>query len=119
MSGPDAWDGDLAALLREVDGWAAGLARTLDELARERLEGTDATGAVRARVSGTGRLTGLDIDARGLRDLDHEGVAWAVKEAVAAARSALGDRLTELTGGPVDGATDPLAAHVERVMREG
>ncbi|MFC5815489.1 YbaB/EbfC family nucleoid-associated protein [Nonomuraea harbinensis] len=111
-------EGDLAALLREMDGWTARVTGMLEELARERLEGADASGVVRARVSGTGRLLGLDIDARGLRDLDHERLAEAVKEAVGAARTAMGDRLAELTGDPAS-AADPLAPHVERVMREG
>lgn len=112
-------EGDLAGLLREVDAWSARIARTLDELAAERLDGADAVGAVRARVSGTGRLLALDIDGRRLRGLDHEQLAEAVKEAVGAARAALNDRLTELAPGPPAGDADPLGTHVRRVMREG
>lgn len=112
-------EGDLAALLREVNGWTAGLSGTLDELARETFDGTDAGGTVRARISGAGRLLKLDIDAKGLRALDHVELAEAVKEAVGAAHAALGDQLTELTGETSGDAADPLAAHVERVIREG
>jgi DNA-binding protein YbaB len=113
-------EGDLGRLLRELDAWNERLARTLGELGAERVDGTDANGVVRARVTGTGRLAGLHIDPRGLRGLDHAGLAAAVMEAVAAARAALGERLTELTGPPPDGDPgDPLAGHVERVIREG
>ncbi|QYC38709.1 hypothetical protein Nocox_05410 [Nonomuraea coxensis DSM 45129] len=116
-------EGDVPGLLREMNAWSAGVAGALDELSRERLEGTDASGAVRVRVSGTGRLLGMRLDPKGLRELDHERLAAAVMEAVAAAHGALGDRLEDLTAGlsgrPAGGADDPLAAHVERVMREG
>jgi DNA-binding protein YbaB len=117
-------EGDVAGLLREISAWTGALTGALDELARERLEGSDAAGVVRARVSGDGRLLGLSIDARGLRDLDHVRLAEAVKEAIGAARTAMGDRLTELTAGLTgaseqDGGGDPLAPHIERVLREG
>ncbi|MEW9546964.1 YbaB/EbfC family nucleoid-associated protein [Nonomuraea sp. NPDC050783] len=119
-------DGDLAGLLREVEGWSARVAGTLDELGRERLEGVDARGAVRARVAGTGRLLGLHLDPRKLRELDHVQLAEAVKEAVGAARAGIAERLAELTGDPAGpgapahgGVADPLADHVRRVMREG
>ncbi|HEX4812434.1 MAG TPA: YbaB/EbfC family nucleoid-associated protein [Nonomuraea sp.] len=118
-------EGDVAGLLREVNAWTGALTSALEELAGERLEGTDAAGVVRARVSGTGRLLGLSIDARGLRGLDHVQLAQAVKEAVGAARVAMGDRLTELTtglggpGGLTQDGGDPLAPHIERVLREG
>ncbi|MEV0628265.1 YbaB/EbfC family nucleoid-associated protein [Nonomuraea wenchangensis] len=116
-------EGDVPGLLREMNAWSARIAGTLDELAAERMEGRDASGAVLARVSGTGRLLGLHLDSRRLRELDHVRLAGAVMEAVAAARGALGERLEELTAalsGPDGGGPDdPLAAHVERVMREG
>ncbi|MCK2221303.1 YbaB/EbfC family nucleoid-associated protein [Actinomadura sp. ATCC 31491] len=116
-------DGDVAGLLRELDGWSARIAGTLDELAAARMEGADASGAVRARVAGTGRLLDLRIDAKGLRELDHLRLAAAVMEAVGAARAAAGERLEELTAGLAGprpaGPEDPLAAHVQRVMREG
>jgi DNA-binding protein YbaB len=118
-------EGDVAGLLREIDQWTGALAKTLDDLARERLEGADERGVVRARVSGAGRLLGLTIDARGLRGLDHVQLAAAVMEAIGTARTAMGDRLTELTAGltgpewsPRDGS-DPLAPHIQRVLREG
>ncbi|TMR96940.1 YbaB/EbfC family nucleoid-associated protein [Nonomuraea basaltis] len=118
-------EGDVTKLLREVNGWTDALNRTLEELAQERLEGMDGTGAVRARVSGAGgRLLGLTIDPRTMRNLDHVELAQAVMEAVTAARAAMGDRLTEFTTGlgvpaaPESGA-DPLAPHVQRVLREG
>ncbi|MEV4287128.1 YbaB/EbfC family nucleoid-associated protein [Nonomuraea bangladeshensis] len=116
-------EGDVPGLLREVNAWSARIAGALGELSGERMEGTDASGAVRARVSGTGRLLGLHLDAKKLRELDHVRLAEAVKEAVAAAQGSLGERLEELTAalsGPYGGGPDdPLAAHVERVMREG
>ncbi|MGW2145911.1 YbaB/EbfC family nucleoid-associated protein [Nonomuraea bangladeshensis] len=116
-------EGDVPGLLREVNAWSARIAGALDELSGERMEGTDASGGVRARVSGTGRLLGLHLDAKKLRELDHVRLAEAVREAVAAAQGSLGERLEELTAalsGPYGGGPDdPLAAHVERVMREG
>ncbi|MFB4282574.1 MULTISPECIES: YbaB/EbfC family nucleoid-associated protein [unclassified Nonomuraea] len=118
-------EGDLAGLLREINDWTGTLASRMDDLAREHLEGADAGGVVRARVSGAGRLLGLSIDGRGLRDLDHVQLAEAVKEAIGAAHAAMGERLTELTaelsGLEASGraAQDPLAPHVQRVMREG
>ncbi|MFI7616273.1 YbaB/EbfC family nucleoid-associated protein [Nonomuraea terrae] len=115
-------EGDVAGLLRHVNDWAGVLNERLTTLAREHLDGRDRTGAVRARVSGAGRLVGLTIDPRGLRHLDNVQLAQAVMEAIAAARSAMGDRLTELTAdlaGPDLPDGDPLAPHVERLLREG
>ncbi|MEV5495069.1 YbaB/EbfC family nucleoid-associated protein [Nonomuraea fuscirosea] len=117
-------EGDLAGLVREVTAWTAALGGALDELARERMEGADAREVVRARVSGTGGLLGLSIDARRLRDLDHVELAEAVKQAIGAAKGAMGERLTELTEGlsgrdPSLPGGDPLAPHIERVLREG
>ncbi|WP_188191138.1 YbaB/EbfC family nucleoid-associated protein [Nonomuraea sp. SYSU D8015] len=118
-------EGDVTGLLREINEWTGALNRTMDDLARERLEGADERGIVRAKISGTGRLLGLTIDSRGLNDLDHVQLAAAVMEAVGAARAAMGDRLTELMSdlvGPEWSAQpgeDPLASHIQRVLREG
>ncbi|TMR07578.1 YbaB/EbfC family nucleoid-associated protein [Nonomuraea turkmeniaca] len=118
-------EGDLAGLLREINEWTGTLAGRMNDLAQERLEGTDAGGVVRARVSGAGRLLGLAIDSRGLRGLDNVQLAEAVKEAIGAAHTAMGDRLTELMAdlpgadASAQAAGDPLAPHIARVLREG
>ncbi|MGW0801891.1 YbaB/EbfC family nucleoid-associated protein [Nonomuraea sp. NPDC002799] len=119
-------EGDVGGLLRQVNAWSAAMAGRLEDLKRERLEGTDEKGVVRARISGEGRLAGLTIDPRGLRDLDNLQLAQAVMGAIGAAHAAMGERLTELTadlagpGQQFDPAGgDPLAAHIERVLREG
>ncbi|MGI5283946.1 YbaB/EbfC family nucleoid-associated protein [Nonomuraea polychroma] len=118
-------EGDLSGLLREVNDWTNTLNGKMNDLARERMEGADADGVVRARVSGAGRLLGLTIDSRGLRELDHVQLAEAVKEAIGAAHAAMGDRLTELMA-DLPGADalaqagdDPLAPHIARVLRGG
>ena len=117
---------DVDGLLRETDGWARTLAGALGELEEERLAGADPSEVVRAEVSGTGRLRGLSIDPRGLRDLDHVQRAQAVCAAIAAAHLAMGERLTEVvqdvTGRAPDttgteGATDPLDGHIRNVLR--
>ncbi|MGW4802228.1 YbaB/EbfC family nucleoid-associated protein [Nonomuraea sp. NPDC004297] len=118
-------EGDVAGLLREINDLTGRLAGGMAELAHERLEGADASGAVRVCVSGAGRLLALQIDGRGLRKLDHVQLADAVKEAIGAAHVAMGERLTglmtELTGpGPAPQVgQDPLAPYIERVLREG
>ncbi|MFI7698244.1 YbaB/EbfC family nucleoid-associated protein [Nonomuraea sp. NPDC049480] len=118
-------EGDVGRLVREINEWTGTLTRTLNDLAHEQLDGTDERGVVRARISGAGRLLGLTIDSRGLRDLDHVQLAEAVKEAIGAAHGTMGDRLTELTAGLVDprwttpDGGDPLASHIQRVLREG
>lgn len=126
MSDVDAFaaagEGDVASLVRRANEWASALDERLATLAREQLDGADRTGTVRARVSGAGRLVGLTIDPRGLRDLDEVQVAQAVMEAIGAAHSGMGERLTELTAdlaGPDVPARDPLAPHIERLLREG
>lgn len=115
-------EGDVAGLVRRVQAWAGTLDERLASLARERLDGTDRTGTVRARISGDGRLTGLAIDPRGLRGLDHVQLAQAVMEAIGAAHSIMGDRLDELTadlsGPDAVPAADPLARHIDRLLRE-
>jgi DNA-binding protein YbaB len=117
---------DVDGLLRETDGWARARARALGELEEERLAGADPSKVVRAEVAGTGRLRGLSIDPRRLRDLDHVQLAQAVCEAIAAAHLAMGDRLTQvvqdLTGRAPDtagteGAADPLDGHIRNVLR--
>ncbi|MEV0591872.1 YbaB/EbfC family nucleoid-associated protein [Nonomuraea cavernae] len=112
-------EGDLPGLLREVESWLGSLTGALEEMREVRLEGTDSTGVVRAEVSGVGRLVGLSIDPRGLRDLDHVELAEAVRAAIVAAHLAMGERLTEVTGGlagPTSG-DDPLDSHVRNVLR--
>ncbi|SDH82496.1 YbaB/EbfC family nucleoid-associated protein [Nonomuraea jiangxiensis] len=118
-------EGDVNGLLREVNEWTGALAGAMEGLSREELEGVDETGVVHVKVSGEGRLLRLNIDPRGLRDLDHVQLAAAVKQAIGAAHTAMGDRLTELTAhltGPqtsVPDGGDPLAPHIERLLREG
>lgn len=118
--------GDVDAILREADGWARTLAGAMGELAEERLVGADPSGVVRAEVAGHGRLRGLSIDPRGLRDMDHVQVAQAVQEAIVAAHLAMGERLSEvvqdLTGkAPGDADTelpaDPLDGYIRDVLR--
>ena len=114
---------DVDGLLRETDDWARTLTGALGELADERLAGADPSEVVSAEVSGTGRLRGLSIDPRGLRDLDHVQLAQAVCAAIAAAHLAMGERLTEvvqdLTGRAPDttGTADPLDGHIRNVLR--
>ncbi|MEU4226751.1 YbaB/EbfC family nucleoid-associated protein [Nonomuraea sp. NPDC026600] len=117
---------DVDGLLRETDGWARTLAGALGELEQERLAGAEPSEVVRAEVSGTGRLRGLSIDPRGLRDLDHVQLAQAVCAAIAAAHLAMGERLTEvvqdLTGrapevAGTEDAADPLDGHIRNVLR--
>ncbi|MDF2711913.1 MAG: hypothetical protein K0R62_7565 [Nonomuraea muscovyensis] len=116
-------EGDLSGLLAEAGRWAGSLAGALGELEEQRLAGADPSGAVRAEVSGTGRLRALTIDPRGLRDLDHDQLAQAVQEAIVAAHQAMGDRLTEVVeelAGPAaaaGGGEDPLEAHVRDLLR--
>ncbi|MGP3955575.1 YbaB/EbfC family nucleoid-associated protein [Nonomuraea sp. 3N208] len=118
-------EGDLAGLLREINEWTGTLAGRMNDLAQERMEGMDAAGVVRARVSGAGRLLGLTIDSRGLRGLDNVQLAEAVKEAIGVAHTAMGDRLTELMAdlpgadASAQAGGDPLAPHIARVLREG
>ncbi|MEU8247154.1 YbaB/EbfC family nucleoid-associated protein [Nonomuraea sp. NPDC048916] len=115
-------DGDLSGLLREAESWLDSLAGVLGELEEARLEGADSTGTVRAEVSGAGRLLGLTIDPRRLRDLDHVELAEAVREAIVAAHVAMGERLVEMADGlaspaaPTSGG-DPLDSYVQNVLR--
>ncbi|MEV0617194.1 YbaB/EbfC family nucleoid-associated protein [Nonomuraea sp. NPDC050404] len=117
-------EGDVAGLVREISAWTTTLSATMDELARERMDGADARGVVTATVSGEGRLLRLNIDSRKLDGLDHVELAAAVKEAIGAAKAAMGDRLTEITESlagtdPAVPGGDPLAPHIQRVLREG
>jgi len=118
-------EGDLSALLRESDRWIVDLARTLQEVGEETVEGMDSSGQVVAKVSGSGRLLKLDIKPRAVRDMDHVAMAEAAMEAIAAARQAsaerLADALKELTGpaGTAASAADPLEPYIRAVLREG
>src|SRR5690606_17668615 len=110
----------------ETDRWIADLAQTLQEVGEQTAEGTDSSGQVIAKVSGSGRLLKLDIKPRAMRDLDHVAMAEAAMEAIAAARQAsaelLTDALKELTGPAGKAMTavdDPLEPYIRAVLREG
>lgn len=113
-------EGDVAGLVREVQGRVGALADLLHGLNEEVVEGTDATGVVVARVSGAGRLLGLTIDPRAMRDLDHVAMSAAIQGAIGAARGETGERLArameEFAESPPHG--DPLAPYVEALLRE-
>ncbi|WP_169950619.1 YbaB/EbfC family nucleoid-associated protein [Microbispora sp. H11081] len=113
-------EGDVAGLVREVQGRVDALAGLLRGLGEEVAEGTDATGAVAARVSGTGDLLGLRIDPRAMRDLDHEAMSAAILAAIGAARAATGEMLAramaDFAEEPPPG--DPLAPYVRALLRE-
>ncbi|MEU7877325.1 YbaB/EbfC family nucleoid-associated protein [Microbispora bryophytorum] len=129
-------EGDVAGLVREVQGRVGALADLLHGLSEEVVEGSDATGAVVARVSGAGRLLGLTVDPRAMRDLDHVAMSAAIQGAIGAARSEVGERLAramadfapDLTPGLAPGLTadagadpplgDPLAPYVLALLRE-
>ncbi|GAA2356586.1 YbaB/EbfC family nucleoid-associated protein [Nonomuraea africana] len=121
----DGREGDLGGLLREVGEWTGALAGALRDLAEERLSGSDSAEVVRAEVSGEGRLLGLSIDPRGLRDLDHVQLSEAVQEAIVVARIAMGGRLTEVMAelaGPAASAEtgrDPLEPYIKGVLGRG
>ncbi|MGW5261244.1 YbaB/EbfC family nucleoid-associated protein [Microbispora sp. NPDC004025] len=118
-------EGDVAGLVREVQGRVGALADLLHGLSEQVAEGTDATGAVVARVSGAGHLLGLTVDPRAMRDFDHLAMSAAILGAIAAARSEVGERLgkamADFTAGsgeePPPG--DPLAPYVQALLREG
>ncbi|MEN3535417.1 YbaB/EbfC family nucleoid-associated protein [Microbispora sp. ZYX-F-249] len=121
-------DGDVAGLVREVQGRVGALADLLHGLSDEVIEGTDATGSVVARVSGAGRLLGLTVDPRAMRDLDHVAMSAAIRGAIGAARSEVGERLgkamADFTGDFTAGSGDepprgdPLAPYVRALLRE-
>ncbi|NJP24191.1 YbaB/EbfC family nucleoid-associated protein [Microbispora sp. SCL1-1] len=117
-------EGDVAGLVREVQGRVGALADLLHTLSEEVIEGTDATGAVTARVTGAGHLLGLSIDPRAMRDLDHVAMSAAIQGAIGAARGATGERLTkameEFTAdfGDAPPSGDPLAPYVQALLRE-
>ncbi|WP_432934308.1 YbaB/EbfC family nucleoid-associated protein [Microbispora sp. CA-135349] len=116
----DGGEGDVAGLVRKVQGRVGALADLLRGLDEEVVEGADATGAVVARVSGAGRLLGLTIDPRAMRDLDHGAMSAAIVGAIGAARGETGERLAkameEFAGSPPHG--DPLAPYVQALLRE-
>ncbi|GAB3152162.1 YbaB/EbfC family nucleoid-associated protein [Microbispora hainanensis] len=125
-------EGDVAGLVREVQGRVGALADLLRTLSEEVVEGADATGAVTARVTGAGRLLGLSIGPRAMRDLDHVAMSAAIQDAIGAARGATGDRLAtamrDFTGdstadftadfGDAPPPGDPLAPYVQALLRE-
>ncbi|WP_432869966.1 YbaB/EbfC family nucleoid-associated protein [Microbispora rosea] len=137
----DGREGDVAGLVREVQGRVGALADLLHGLSDEVIEGTDATGAVVARVNGAGHLLGLSIDPRAMRDLDHVAMSAAIRGAIGAARSETGERLAiamegftadssgdsaadisrDITGDFADSPSpgDPLAPYVQALLREG
>ncbi|MEV4294867.1 YbaB/EbfC family nucleoid-associated protein [Microbispora rosea] len=130
-------EGDVAGLVREVQGRVGALADLLHGLSEEVIEAADATGAVVARVNGAGHLLGLSIDPRAMRDLDHVAMSAAIRGAIGAARSETGERLAmamegftadsmrdptadvpgNFAGSPSPG--DPLAPYVQALLREG
>ncbi|GLW05018.1 hypothetical protein Misp01_01480 [Microtetraspora sp. NBRC 13810] len=116
-------EGDAEGLLREADAWMGAYTETLRELSTEEFTGSDASGRVTARVTGAGRLLGVAIDPRAMRDLDHTAVAAAAVEAVGAARAAMGERLAEAMEemidprSRVDAGHDPLAPYIEAMLR--
>ncbi|MEU6425888.1 YbaB/EbfC family nucleoid-associated protein [Microbispora sp. NPDC046973] len=113
-------EGDVAGLVREVQGRVGALADLLHGLSEEVVEGTDATGVVVARVTGAGHLLGLTIDPRAMRDLDHVAMSAAIQGAIGAARSETGERLArameDFAEPPAPG--DPLAPYVQALLRE-
>ncbi|GAB3886144.1 YbaB/EbfC family nucleoid-associated protein [Microbispora bryophytorum] len=129
-------EGDVAGLVREVQGRVGALADLLHGLSEEVVEGSDAAGAVVARVSGAGRLLGLTVDPRAMRDLDHVAMSAAIQGAIGAARSEVGERLAQamadlapdLAPRLAPGITadsgadpplgDPLAPYVRALLRE-
>jgi DNA-binding protein YbaB len=118
-------EGDVAGLLREVDGWVATLTATLRDAEEQRAEGADPSGRVVAKVSGSGRLLGLTIDPRAMRDLDHVAMAEAATQAIDAARVASADHLAEalgeLEGAPLsaEAGRDPLEPYIRTLLQEG
>ncbi|MEU8277447.1 YbaB/EbfC family nucleoid-associated protein [Microbispora bryophytorum] len=102
-------EGDVAGLVREVQGRVGALADLLHGLSEEVVEGSDATGAVVARVSGAGRLLGLTVDPRAMRDLDHVAMSAAIQGAIGAARSEVGERLARAMADFAPGLTPDLA----------
>lgn len=117
-------EGDVAGLVREVQGRVGALADLLHGLSEEVVEGTDATGAVTARVTGAGHLLGLRIDPRAMRDLDHVAMSAAIQGAIGAARGATGERLAKAMGdftsdsGDAPPPGDPLAPYIQALLRE-
>lgn len=113
---------NLSGLLREAESWAGALSGAMNDLQQERLEGTDPSGAVRAVVSGGGRLRALTIDPRLSRDLDHLRLAQAVLDAIAAAHATMGERLEEVieglsVPGAAGSAADPLEGYIRNVLK--
>ena len=113
-------EGDLLGLVGEVEGLVDAFAAKMRELDGERLTGHDESGHVTATVSGSGRLLGVDIGAKAMRDLDHLALARAVQDAIATARAAMAEGLEEavkeLTGGLPQQGEDPLNAYFDAVL---
>jgi DNA-binding protein YbaB len=115
-------EGDVAGLIREIEGWVDAFAGALRDMEEQRLTGADGTGRVAATVSGSGRLLRVAIDPRAMRDLDHVALGQAVLQAVSAARGSMGEGLNAtmeaLTGGGPQLDQDVLEPYFDAVLRE-
>jgi DNA-binding protein YbaB len=104
-----------------VDGFAAEIAALTDESA----EGYDSLGLVGARVTGDYRVEHVYISPQAMAALDAAALGAACREAIVAARTSMGERLTQRLAGisgnadippPTDlsAALDQLRLAVER-----
>ncbi|MFG3702692.1 YbaB/EbfC family nucleoid-associated protein [Micromonospora sp. NPDC047620] len=105
-----------------VDGFAAEIAALTDES----VEGCDSLGLVAARVTGDYRVEDVYISPQAMAALDATALGAACQEAIAAARTSMGERLTQRLAGisgdadippPMDlsAALDQLRLAVERI----
>ncbi|SFC57311.1 hypothetical protein SAMN05421773_104138 [Streptomyces aidingensis] len=94
---------DMQQLLQQAQKMQQDLAQAQQELAETPVEGSAGGGLVKAVVTGTGELTGLEIDPRAVDPEDTETLAdlvlAAVRDAVASAQQLQQTRLGPLAQG--------------------
>ena len=92
--------GDISGLLAQAQQMQQRLLAAQEELARAEVTGTAGGGLVRATVTGSGEVTGLQIDPAAIDPEDAEGLADLVLAAIRDANRAASE-LAQQTMGPL------------------
>lgn len=90
--------GDLSGLLQQAQQMQQHLLQAQEELSRTEVTGTAGGGLVRATVTGSGEVTGIEIDPAAIDPDDAEGLSDLVLAAIRDATRAAGELAQQAMG---------------------
>jgi DNA-binding YbaB/EbfC family protein len=100
--------GALSGLMQNKDKLQASVARTKDELAALRVQGTSGGGVVKVTVSGQLKVVAVELDRAALANAGHPSAAPALEQAIAEATNDALDRAFAVIGQKVSKEADAL-----------